>query len=73
MANVYILNKIQMQVLYENEVYTKILFCLHRIREHIEDKAKLPILIFPEGRKQLHRFFCPAHFTLNAVCHIQSL
>lgn len=36
------------------EEYTAILFSLHRIREHIADKAKLPILIFPEGRKQLY-------------------
>lgn len=39
-----------MRVFCESEAYTEILFSLHRIREHIADKAKLPILIFPEGR-----------------------
>ncbi|NWY53890.1 GPAT3 acyltransferase, partial [Chionis minor] len=34
---------------YKCEVYTENLFSLHRIREHIADKTKLPILIFPEG------------------------
>lgn len=56
------------------EVYTEILFSLRRIREHIADKAKLPILIFPEGKKQLYWFFCSSHFLpLSAVYYIQSL
>lgn len=42
------------RVFCKNEVYIEILFSLHRIREHIADKAKLPILIFPEGRNQLY-------------------
>lgn len=50
-----------MKVLYENEVYTEILLSFHRIREHIADKAKLPVLIFPEGRKQIYWFYCFAH------------
>lgn len=59
---------------YKHEVYTEILFSLHRIREHIADKAKLPILIFPEGRKQLYWFYCSSHFLpLSAVYYIQSL
>ena len=24
--------------------------CIHRLREHVEDVNKLPILIFPEGK-----------------------
>ena len=26
------------------------IFCYHRLREHVEDVNKLPILIFPEGK-----------------------
>lgn len=59
---------------HEYEAYTEILFSLRRIREHIADKAKLPILIFPEGREQLYWFYCSSHFLpLSAVDYTQSL
>lgn len=32
-------------------VFFKLSFCFHRLREHVADKSKLPILIFPEGKK----------------------
>lgn len=64
----------QIGAFYENEAYTEILFSLHRIREHIADKAKLPILIFPEGRKKPISFHCYPHFLpLSAVYYTQPL
>lgn len=33
------------------ELLFKLSFCFHRLREHVADKSKLPILIFPEGKK----------------------
>lgn len=33
------------------ELFFKLSFCFHRLREHVADKSKLPILIFPEGKK----------------------
>lgn len=33
------------------ELFLKLSFCFHRLQEHVADKNKLPILIFPEGKK----------------------
>lgn len=35
----------------EKNSYSNFTFCFHRLREHVADKNKLPILIFPEGKK----------------------
>lgn len=35
----------------ERSYFFKLFFCFHRLRQHVADKSKLPILIFPEGKK----------------------
>lgn len=47
----YILNAFAWGKKSGKELFFKLFFCFHRLREHVADKSKLPILIFPEGKK----------------------